>query len=261
MKLLNFLYGITDLFVFIVLVWLFAVPNELLEKNLEDAVSRSGNGSLTISIDGLRKGMFFSIYADAVDLSIENEQALSIETFSINFSPKFLRSGKLGFLVRGKIGTGTLDGSLLLPMKGSFKINNADLDSIPYLKKFGIEINGHLSSDIQMNNEKVDMVFNVPDLNIGNPSTTVIPLINTFRRMQGSLHLDGNNLMVDSISLEGKKGYARLKGRIRNGLADMTLELMPLPNTLTSLESMVIGKYIVSPGFYSIPLNGPLAFQ
>ena len=94
MKLLNFLYGITGLFVFTILVWLFAVPNELLQKNLENAVSRSGDGSLTISIDGIRKGIFFSIYADAVDLSIDNEQALSIKTFSINFSPKLLSQCK-----------------------------------------------------------------------------------------------------------------------------------------------------------------------
>ena len=73
--------------------------------------------------------------------------------------------------------------------------------------------------------------------------------------------LNGNDLQVDSISLEGEKGFARLKGKINNGLADMTLELMPLKDSLNTLESMLIGKYIVSPGFYEIPINGPLAFQ
>jgi len=230
MKLLNFLYGITGLVVFLILVWLFAVPNELIQQKMEDAVSRSGDGNMALSVEGIRKGVFFSLSADTVKLSIDNKPALSINDLSINFTPRHLNSGKLAFLVSGKIGTGTVKGILKLPMKGSFKIDKAGL-------------------------------FNIPDLNIGNPDVTVIPLINTFRRMQGSVHLDGNNLQINSISLEGEKGFARLKGQIRNGVADITLELMPVERSLNTLESMLIGKYIVSPGYYVVPINGPLPIQ
>jgi type II secretion system protein N len=261
MKLLNFLYGITGLIFFLILVWLFAVPNELMQERMENAVSRSGDGSLTLSIDGISKGIFFSLHADTINLSIDNKPALIINDLSINFTPRHLNAGKLAFLVRGKIGTGTIEGILMPPMKGNFNIDNVDLDSIPYLKMFGVEVGGHLTADIILNNEKVEAVFNVPDLNIGNPDVAVIPLINTFRRMQGSVHLDGNDLQVNSISLEGEKGFARLKGQIRNGLANMTLELMPVEQSLNSLESMIIGKYIVSPGYYTIPINGPLLIQ
>lgn len=261
MKLLNFLYGITGLTVFFILVWLFAVPNELMQEKMENAVSRSGDGSLTLSIDGISKGIFFSLYADTINLSIDNKPALSINDLSINFTPRHLNAGKLAFLVRGKIGTGTLEGILMFPMKGSFKIDKADLDSIPYLRRFGAEVGGHLTSDIKLNNEKVEAVFNIPDLNIQSTAVTVIPLINTFRRMQGSVHLDGNDIQINSISLEGEKGFARLKGQIINGLANMTLELMPVERSLNSLESMIIGKYIVSPGYYVVPINGLLPIQ
>lgn len=261
MKLLNFLYGITGLIVFLILIWLFAVPNELLQKQVENAVSRSGEGNLSLSIDGIRKGIFFSVYADAVNLNIDNEPALSINDLSINFAPRYLRTGEIAFHIRGEIGTGTIEGVLRIPRKGHFKIDTADLDSVPYLKRFGVKISGHLSSDIKLNNEEVEAVFNIPDLHIHNSAVTVIPMINTFRRMQGAVHLNGSNLRVDSISLEGEKGFARLKGKIKNGLADMTLELMPLENSLNALESMLIGKYIVSPGYYVVPINGPLAFQ
>lgn len=261
MKLLNFLYAITGLAVFIILVWLFAVPNELMREKVENAVSHAGDGSLTLSIDGIRKGIFFSLYADAINLSIDNKPALSINDLSINFTPRHLNTGELAFLVRGKIGTGTIEGTLKLPMKGSFKIDKADLDSIPYLKRFGIAIGGHLSSSIKLNNEKVEAVFNVPDLDIRNSVVTVIPLINTFRRMQGSVQLNGNDLRIDSISLEGEKGFARLKGQIKKGLADMVLELMPVEQKLNALESMIIGKYVVSPGYYVVPINGPFAIQ
>lgn len=261
MKLLNLLYGITGLIVFLILIWLFAVPNELLQKQVENAVSRSGEGNLSLSIDGIRKGIFFSVYADAVNLNIDNEPALSINDLSINFAPRYLRTGEIAFLIRGKIGAGIIEGVLRLPMKGHFKIDMADLNSIPYLKRFGVKISGHLSSDIKLNNGEVAATFNIPDLNIGNDDASVIPLINTFRRIQGAVHLNGSNLRIDSISLEGEKGYARLKGSIKNGQIDMKLELMPLESTLNTLESMLIGKYIVSPGYYVVPINGPLAFQ
>jgi len=261
MKLLNFLYGITGLTVFLILVWLFAVPNELMQEKMENAVSRSGDGSLTLSIDGIRKGIFFSLYADTINLSIDNKPALSIYDLSINFTPRHLNVGKLAFLIRGKIGTGTIEGILMLPMKGSFKIDKADLYSIPYLKRFGMNVTGHLSSDITLKNEKAKAVFNIPDLYIQSTAITSIPLINTFRRMQGSVHLDGNDIQVNSISLEGEKGFARLKGQIRNGLADMVLELMPVERSLNTLESMIIGKYIVSPGYYVVPINGLIPIQ
>ena len=257
MKPLNFLYGITGAAVFLILAWLFAVPNELIKEKAENAVSRAGDGSMTLSIEGMRKGIFFSLYADTVNLSIGSKPALTINDLSINFTPRHLNTGELAFLVRGKIGTGTMEGTLKLPMKGNFRINKAELDSVTYLRRFGLEAGGHLSSDIELNKENVAAVFNVPDLDIR--SATMVPLLNTFRRIQGSVHLEGNDLRVDSISLEGDKGFARLKGQIKNGIADMVLELMPVERSLNTLESMIIGKYLVSPGYYSVPIKGPAA--
>lgn len=261
MKFLNFLYGVTGLAVLLILVWLFAVPNELIQQKMEDAVSHSGNGTMTLSVEGIRKGIFFSLYADAINLSIDNTLALRIDDISINFTPRFLKNGEPAFIVRGRVGTGTIEGVLRLPLKGSFNINDANLNAIPYLKRFGMSVSGHLSSEISINYEKVKVVFNIPDLDIQNTAVTSIPLLKSFRKMQGSVRLNGNDITVDSMSLEGKKGFARLKGRIMNGLADMTLELMPVEQSLNTLESMIIGKYIVSPGYYVIPIKGPIAIQ
>lgn len=262
MKLLNLLYALAGLAVFLILVWLFAVPNELLREKAENSVSRSGDGNMTLSIEGLRKGIFFSLYADAVDLRIENEPAVRITSLSIKPAPRSLmNTGSLAFSINGEIGSGTLKGTLKLPIKGDLRIDNADLSSIPYLNRLGLKVGGHLFSDIKMENEKINALFNIPDLNIHGPETELIPLLDTFRRMQGSVHLEGNYLRVDSVSLEGEKGFARLKGKIVNGFADMTLELMPLEKNLTTLESMLIGKYIVSPGYYTVPLKGPVAPQ
>ena len=169
MKLLKFLYGVTGLIVFLILVWLFAVPNELIQQKMEDAVSGSGDGSMALSIEGIRKGVLFSLYADALSLSIDNEPAIRINDVRINFTPRYLTNGEPAFIIRGMVGTGTIEGLLKLPMKGNFNINEADLDAIPYLKKYGMSVTGHLSSDIILKNEKAKAVFNVPDLHIQVP--------------------------------------------------------------------------------------------
>jgi type II secretion system protein N len=261
MKLLKLLYGVTGLVFFLILVWLLAVPNSLIKEKIEDAVSRSGNGSLSLSIEGIRKGILFTLYADAVNLCIEDKPALRISDFYINFNPRYLTSGRPAFDLKGKIGTGSINGILKLPLKGNFKIEGADLDAIPYLTRSGMDIKGHLSSSINLNENKADAVFKVPDLDIKESPITVIPLIETFRMIQGSLRLTGNDVTVDSISLEGEKGFARLKGNITNGNAKLILELMPVESSLNALESTLIGKYTVSPGYYVVPIDAPIAIQ
>jgi hypothetical protein len=37
---------------------------------------------------------------------------------------------------------------------------------------------------------------------------------------------------------------------------DLVIELMPDRDKLNALESMMIGKYIVSPGYYVVPIKG-----
>jgi len=39
---------------------------------------------------------------------------------------------------------------------------------------------------------------------------------------------------------------------------NLKLELMPDQDKLSDIESMLIGKYQVSPGYYAIPVRGPV---
>jgi len=156
------------------------------------------------------------------------------------------------------MGKGRVFGTVKLPIEGTIEIEQAELNNIPYLKRTGIDIYGNISSEISVKGDSVKAVFQIPDLNIRESVITVIPLISSFRKMQGSLSLAGNTLKLDSVSLDGDKGYARLKGTITNGNMDLMLELMPDANKLNAMESMLIGKYIVSPGYYVLPIRGQL---
>jgi type II secretion system protein N len=244
--------------VFLILTWLLAVPSSLIETQIEKALKQSGEKSMSLSVTGLKKGIFFTLSADSLDLLMDNKPAMQVSVFSGTFSPRHLLGGQLAFNIEGNIGTGDVSGTVKLPIDGNISIKNAELNAISYFARFGIDINGNLSSEINIKNDYVHVVFNIPDLSIGDSESSVIPLLNTFRTMQGALSIRGNNINIESVSLEGEKGYARLKGDITNGVMNLKLELMPLTGKLNTLESMFIGKYIVSPGYYVIPIKRPL---
>ena len=251
------LYVLIGMPVLIILVWLIAVPTELIHERLEDSISSAGNAGIEADVKGLEKGIVLSLHADAIDLSIDRKPALSITDLSFSFSPGHLINGEFAFLVKGRVANGDINGALKLPAWGEIKIEHAELGAIPYITRLNLDISGNVFSDIKIEGNSVNVIFNVPDLSIGDDST-VIPLLNTFRKLQGALSLKGNTVNIRSISLEGEKGYARLKGSITNGIMDLSLELMPDTDKLKAMESMLIGKYIISPGYYEVPIKGPL---
>jgi hypothetical protein len=83
-------------------------------------------------------------------------------------------------------------------------------------------------------------------------------LIDSFRKVQGLITLSGNSVTINSLSLDGDRAYARAKGNIINGSADMTFELMPEFRKLEDFEKLLIKKYESSPGHYVIPFKGRL---
>jgi type II secretion system protein N len=258
MKFTNIVYVIIIIPLFFIFVWLFAVPTDLIHEKIEDSISNTGNADIQTNIKGLRKGLFLTLYADSLRLNINKAPALQIKDIVVRFNPKYLIKWQLAFSIKGKIGTGDINGLYKLPNLGEIKIDNAELNAIPYWRQFGIEIDGDITSHINVKNDTIRVTFKVPNLDIQDSFPAITPFMNTFRRMQGAVSLKGNTIIVDSISLEGEKGYARLKGDIRNGFMNLVLELMPAVEKLDALESMLIGKYMVSPGYYIIPVEGPL---
>lgn len=242
--------------VFIILVWFFAVPGDLIKERIEEAVSNAGQGNISASMTGFRKGLF-SLSADSLDLEIDKIPALKITDISGHFEAGYLTQRKMAFSIDGKIGTGTVNGLLQYPPQGGMKIEGAELNAIPYLSHLGIKGSGSISADIHTINNIAKITFQIPNLAVKETSLP-IPFIDTFHKVQGVLSVSGNTVKVESVSLEGGKGYARLKGDIENRVMNLSLELMPVMDKLNTVESMLIGKYIVSPGYYVIPLRGPV---
>lgn len=255
MKFRHVIYAVTGTPVVLILVWFFAIPENVIKDKAESIMAESGNQDLSIDISRLRKGIFFSLHADSILLKSGGKDAVTVTDFHARFAPKYLAEGRLAFILKGEIAGGHLEGIIRLPAEGRIELNGVALDAIPYIKRYITDIEGHVSSDIYIKDDSVKTEFKIPDLKIQDAALTIIPLINTFRRMQGALTVKGADITIDSLSLEGEKGYARLKGHITNGIMDLLLELMPATDHLNAMESMLIGKYIVSPGYYVVPIK------
>ncbi len=254
----NILLLIIGIPVFILLLWLIALPDSIIKTTIENSISNNGRLNINPSIKGLRKGLFFTVYAESLELKIGKTAVLIITDISGRINPLYLFKRQFAFSVRGKIGKGDIEGYFKLPESGSLKIDKAEFASVPYLTFAGLYGKGLISARLNFKNNIIDAVFEIPDADI-HSSTMAIPMpISSFRKIQGALQLQGNTIKITSISLEADKGYARIKGDVINGTMNLSLELMPSAGKLEPIESMLISKYQISPGYYAIPIKGPI---
>lgn len=264
-KFRNLLLLVCGIPVFIILMWVFAIPNNLIQDKIENSISRSGKVEVSASIKSLRKGPFFTLYADRLEFKINKTSALIITDISGRINPLYLFKKQFAFSIRGKIGTGNIEGFFKLPVvptsrdrfreNGSLKIEGAEINSIPYLRSVGFEGNGLILAQLNLKNNTIDIIFKISEADISGTAMGMPLPLNSFNKIQGALYIQGNTIKITSISLEGDKGYARLKGDVINEIKNLNLELMPDMNKLNAVESILIGKYQISPGYYVIPIK------
>jgi type II secretion system protein N len=251
-------YLIIILPVFVILTWFFAIPDSYVKASIEDAILIHTDSNIDTSLSNFRKGLFFTAYADSLDLRISNIHALRVTGVKSKINPFSIVKKQIAFTVEGKIGTGDIKGYFTLPGDGTLTISRAELNAIPYLKTLGLEGKGYLSGDIILKDDSVDATFHIPNADIqGTLMGTPLP-VNSFHKIQGALSIRGDTIDIKSVSLELDKGYARLKGKITNGYMNLALEIMPTPGKLENYESMLLAQFMISPGYYIVPIKGSL---
>ncbi len=251
----NILYTIIVIAVFILLFWYFAIPDDLVRAKIEGSVSNLTNPEIGFSAEDIKKGLFFSVHAKNIQLDIGEKPALSINELTARINPLFLLRRQVAFSIEGMMGSGYISGSLKFPGDGTLRIEDADLDSIPFLQGIGIKSRGLISAHIMIKDNSAKVVFEIPDLIIQEYKGVASPILSTFHTVQGVLNIDNGNIRIGSIGLEGEKGYVRVKGDIAAGFINLTLELMPSAGELSPAELMLIDRYLQSPGYYVIPLK------
>jgi type II secretion system protein N len=253
-----FLYTAVIIPVFIIAFWIFVIPVGLIKMSIEDSLSNNGQFATRAVVHGIAKGIFFTVTAESIELKKDNDTALIITDISSRINPLYLLKKKLAFSINGKIGTGDVNGFMRLPESGIVNIEQAEINAIPYLNSLGLKINGVVSAQLNFIENVLDVNFFTSRVELEN-SLAMIPLpLNAFHQIQGVLSVKDRIVNVESISLDADRGYARIKGEIVNGLMNLTLELMPSGEELKPMETMLISRYQVSPGYYVIPLKGPI---
>lgn len=258
LKLRNLFFLIISIPLVILMLWQITLPEDVIKAAIENFISGSGRFNIASSIEGLRKGLFLTIYAESLELKIDKTSAFTLTDITSRINPLYLLKRQFVFSVQGNIGTGKVEGILKLSEKGNFNIDKVEINSIPYLKNAGLTGKGIISGSINFNKDTVNVLFEIPDADIRS-TTSRIPLpLSLFKKIRGSLAVKGNTVKITSITLEGDKGYSRVKGDINNGFMKLVFEFMPYMNELTSIESKLISKYQVSPGYYVIPVEGQI---
>jgi type II secretion system protein N len=241
-------------------LWIIAVPESLLTNLVEGAMH---DGNLRLRVSEMHKGLFYDFSCGSITLTKNSNPLLSVENIEGRINPLSLLLLKLNVLFNGDLSGGRVNGSIDLFRGKSHvtaAIRDAELEYIPFFAILGIEGQGILSGDINIRNAKGTVTFAVAAAQF-NPATfggVAVPL-DVFEQGRGALTVDGNALHIQSFALEGKGIYARLRGDITGGRMSLTMELMPEKTFKDqNLVFLMLRRYEVSPGYYSIPLTGPL---
>ncbi len=238
-------------------MWM-AFPALSIQSMIEDS---AGDGKITIEVQGLKKGFFYTVSVDKVALKSSGEELVSFNNIHSRINPFGLIRMQVDASMNGTTGSGKISGSAILAknrLQAKIDYKEVDMREMPFLKHAGIRGSGTISGRFLMTDDKgrVDFVTRNATFEPADFSGIKVPM-HFFKEVTGSLAIEGNVIKVVSVSLAGKDIYARLKGVIKNHVADLTMELMPDRSFLENpLFLMEVGRYQVSPGYYVIPVRG-----
>jgi type II secretion system protein N len=238
-------------------IWM-AFPATTIQSIVEDS---AGDGKITIEVQSLKKGFFYTLHIDKVSMKISGKELVSFSNIYGRINPFGLIRMRLDTSINGTIGPGKITGSAVLAknsVQAKLDYKDVDIQEMPFLKHAGIQGAGTISGRFLVADDKGRVEFVTKNAAFGPADFSGIKVpMNFFSEVTGSLSIERNAIEVVSVSLGGKDIYARLKGVIKNGAADLAMELMPsgpfLENPLFLMEA---SRYQVSPGYYVIPVRG-----
>lgn len=255
-----FLSALAAAAIFSCAVWYIAIPDSVVSDLIEGAFR---NSSMSVQVTHLRKGLFFNLAIDGIALKKSGNTLLTIENATARINPFSLFMMRLTLHFSGDLGGGKIDGRVDL-LKGRDRIDvhvgEAHLEDVPFFSIIKLEGKGVLSGDITLENNRGNIRLEIREaaLKTGTFGGVTVPL-EMFDTARGAFSLGYGMLKVTSFSLEGKGIYARIKGVIVGGNTNLTMELMPDKSLMASDPVFsLLESYRVSPGFYSIPINGNL---
>lgn len=238
--------------------WQIVVTDSLITDLIRNALDEKG---LQVDIVGLRKGLFFTFESEQLTITKSGEKILSTEQARGRLDLLSLFVFKLPFFFSADLGGGKIVGMIeLLHTTNPWEISvdGVNITEIPVFGRLGFLGRGRISGNLKMKNNTGEMRFDLAGAELQSVSRAGITVpLDFFDKGRGFITINGDAFFIQSFVLEGDGIYARIKGSITSGRSSLVLELMPEQSfrhkhTVFSL----LEPYRISPGHYSIPLNG-----
>lgn len=238
-------------------IWLVAIPEHLIVELLEGALNEKG---IKLKAEGFKKGLFCSFGAEKILVSNRRDAPIvTIADLDVRLDWLSLLELTPRLNLNGRINNGRVYGDIGLKGREnpvSIRGDNVHIKGLPFLERSGIIGDGVLALNFQSINNRGELRFSINDAqfkSIHSTDTDYLPL-HLFQRVKGVLIVKQATINVQSLTLEGRGVYIRIKGDIGKNKPNMKVELMMDssfewgPFLQGSLE-----QYKVSPGYYILP--------
>ena len=225
---------------------------------------------IKIKLMGFKKGIFYTLRAEQglilysgaeITSSSANQEIRPIIVIQdINVTPDLHSllelTPRLNF--SGQINHGMINGTITEEQRGmALHIvgENIQINGLPIIEKIGVYGDGNLMFNFQRKHRKGEITFSIDNARLKGALTGISALpLHLFRNVKGLLTIGDDSIAVNSLTMEGKGIYVRIKGTIKESNFDGNIEIMidsafDLYPTLKSL----LARYKVSEGFYVIP--------
>ena len=251
--------------------WLIVFPADTIEERLESTL---GRGGVTVDAKGLKKGLFFSVGIEA--LEVKKDGAVAAAFYDVTLEPDWPALLRLapGVKVSGEIGGGRVSGTAGTARKagkagkardgGSLELRarGVQLAQLEIMSLTGVRLEGTLRADVKISGSSEPAgpsgsgKLLIEALRASHVEVMGFELPkDIFHTARGAFSIRGDTIQITSLALEGEGIYARLKGEVSPKGADATLELMPETLELNTLLSAAAGRYKKGDNLYVIPLK------
>ena len=225
---------------------------------------------IKIELTGFKKGIFYTLSAEqalilhsAAEItssssSQENKPIVKIQDINVTPDLHFLLELTPRLNFSGQINHGTINGTITEEQREmALRIDgeNIQINGLPIIGKLGVYGDGNLMFNFQRKHQKGEITFSIDHAMLKGTLTGIGALpLNLFKNVKGFLTIGDASITVNSLTMEGKGIYVRIKGIIEKSNFDGNIEIMvdsafDLYPTLKSL----LAQYKVSEGYYLIP--------
>lgn len=254
------LIALAVLFAFVWGAWFVAIPTDVIFQRVEATLRR---GETAVGFTGCRKGLFYSVRCEAIDVRVSGNRVFSVSNVSARLRFLPLLTLKAVVPLRASAGGGEITGSAELTRQGyriAAEAAGVEIEKLGLYPLTGLNLSGALKVDVFFEDGSGKARFSVDRAEFESPSLFGFKLpLELFHQVRGALLLNYGKVEIESLALEGEDIYARVTGSLKGGNADLKLELMPEGDTFPDpMYDTLLQRYRVSRGHYVIPVKSRL---